>query len=204
MLSVEAVQIALASLCKNRIHPSFAGYLCLKESARASGEHVSLKPSFKGFFEGYLAVSDGTAKKPYLLPFSDSETREEPTWFNSNVAGSYAPSSIRAQSPLRKVCTFSNGGRVAEFQLVPQHWEHAKTGMLFGEKISAVALAVFLYRDFRFAGENATAQDLVKIFRDEFGYREQKNEEVEQFNALFIESHEILSNMEDIFSPLAG
>lgn len=204
MLSVEAVQIALASLCKNRIHPSFAGYLCLKESARASGEHVSLKPGFKGFFEGYLAVSDGTAKKPYLLPFSDSEAREEPTWFNSNVAGSYAPSSIRAQSPLRKVCTFSNAGRVAEFQLVPQHWEHAKAGMLFGERISAVALAVFLYRDFRFAGENATVQDLVEIFRDEFGYRIKREDEALQFNALFTDSHEILSKKADIFSPFAG
>ncbi len=106
-------------------------------------------------------------------------------WFNQNVAGSYAPSSIRSQSPLRKVCAFSGNGRKAAFNLIANHSEGAETYMLFGGSIPAIALSAFLYRDYSFRGEAPTANDLVSIFRNEFGFRKNHGDEDDQIDRLF-------------------
>jgi hypothetical protein len=57
--------------------------------------------------------------------------------------------------------------------------------MLFGGSIPAVALSAFLYRDYSFRGEAPTANDLVSIFREEFGFRNDHGDEKDQFDRLF-------------------
>src|SRR6266702_1675363 len=134
-LNEGAVREALDLLCKTRIHPAFAGYLCLKHTSCASQSVSDLKPNFRGFFDTFLAVPGGPLKKPYVLPFLSQAQGMGDIWFNQNVAGSYAPSSIRSQSPLRKVCAFSGNGRKAAFNLIANHSEGAETYMLFGGSI---------------------------------------------------------------------
>ncbi|WP_175887654.1 hypothetical protein [Burkholderia contaminans] len=175
-------------LCKTRIHPAFAAYLCLKLASRSAGAVSGLRPNFRNFFDTFLAVPGGPPKKPYVMPFAEQGQSISNIWFNSNVAGSYAPSSIRPQSPMRKVSAFSGNGRKVEFNLIANHSDGAKTYMLFGGNVSAAALAVFFYRDYSFRGTTPSLADLVSIFRDDFGYRESHSDEVAQYRQLFDES----------------
>lgn len=122
------------------------------------------------------------------MPFGEQGQSLATVWFNSNVAGSYAPSSIRSQSPMRQVSAFSGERRSVEFSLIANHSDGAKTYMLFGGTVSAAALAVFLYRDYSFRGENPSLSDIVSIFRDEFGYRENRSDEASQYKQIFDES----------------
>ncbi|WP_187293235.1 hypothetical protein [Burkholderia cepacia] len=175
-------------LCKTRIHPAYAGYLCLKRTSRAAGAVSGLRPNFRDFFDTFLAVPGGPIKKPYVLPFVAQGQGKADIWFNQNVAGSYAPSSIRSQSPMRQVCAFSGSRGDAEFSLIANHSDGAKTYMLFGGLVPVDALSIFLYRDYSFRGESPGGDDLIRIFCDEFGFREGIADEGAQYSKLFHES----------------
>ncbi len=168
----EVVAECLALLRKERIHPNFAGYLCLKRASSNNGIELNLRSNFKEFFDSFLRVPDAPSSKPYAMPFCDTAPSEANKWFNSNVAGSYAPSSIRAGSPFDRVVKAETGqGKKPFYSLNDNHWELAYAHLGFGKKIPVVPLAVFLYRDFAVEVENEpTTRDLVEIFRDEFGY----------------------------------
>jgi len=187
-LNESAVRAALDLLCKTRIHPAFAGYLCLKRASRSAGAVSKLRPNFRNFFDTFLAVPGGPIKKPYVMPFAEQGQSLANIWFNSNVAGSYAPSSIREQSPMRQVSAFSGERRDVEFSLIANHSDGAKTYMLFGGNVSAPALATFLYRDYSFRGDAPSIGDLTSIFRDEFGLRDDHGDERAQYKQLFDES----------------
>ncbi|MBR8078570.1 hypothetical protein [Burkholderia cenocepacia] len=187
-LNESAVRASLDLLCKTRIHPAFAGYLCLKHASRSAGAVSGLRPNFRSFFDTFLAVPGGPPKKPYVMPFAEQGQGIGTLWFNSNVAGSYAPSSIRAQSPMRQVSVFSGERRSVQFSLIANHSDGAKTYMLFGGTVSAAALAIFLYRDYSFRGESPSLVDLTSIFREDFGYRENRSDEASQYRQLFDES----------------
>lgn len=187
-LNESAVREALDLLCKTKIHPAFAGYLCLKHTSRAAGAVSQLRPNFRAFFDTFLAVPGGPPKKPFILPFVSQGQGKGDIWFNQNVAGSYAPSSIRAQSPMRQVCAFSGTGRSAQFNLIANHADGAKTHMLFSKSIPVHALSVFLYRDYSFRGDAPIVEDLTSIFRDDFGYRSGHDDEEAQYENLFSES----------------
>ncbi|RQQ21298.1 hypothetical protein DF107_02615 [Burkholderia stagnalis] len=60
--------------------------------------------------------------------------------------------------------------------------------MLFGGLVPADALSIFLYRDYSFRGESPSGNDLIEIFRDEFGFRESIADENAQYKRLFDES----------------
>ncbi|WP_124595715.1 hypothetical protein [Burkholderia stagnalis] len=147
-----------------------------------------MRPNFRAFFDTFLAVPGGPIKKPYVLPFVPQGQGKDDIWFNQNVAGSYAPSSIRTQSPMRQVCAFSGSRGDSEFSLIANHSEGAKTYMLFGGLVPADALSIFLYRDYSFRGESPSGNDLIEIFRDEFGFRESIADENAQYKRLFDES----------------
>jgi hypothetical protein len=99
----EVVAQSLALLRKQRIHPNFAGYLCLKRASAQSGVEIKVRAKFKEFFDTFLSVPDAPSSKPYVMPFCDTAPSEANKWFNRNVAGSYAPSSIRGGSPFARV-----------------------------------------------------------------------------------------------------
>ncbi|WP_155633318.1 hypothetical protein [Burkholderia stagnalis] len=83
---------------------------------------------------------------------------------------------------------FSGERRSVQFNLIANHSDGAKTYMLFGGSVSVTALAVFLYRDYSFRGESPSLADLISIFREDFGYRENRNDEISQYKQLFDES----------------
>jgi hypothetical protein len=184
-LNQSAVREALSWLCKSKVHTNFLGYLCLKRASRLKGTISELAPSFKKFFDTFLAVPGGPPNRPYVVPFSESGPGLGNIWFNKNVAGSYAPSSLRTQSPIRLTCDIATVDGVARYNLIEEHAAAAKTHLLFGGNVSAEALSIFFYRDYALQGDTPSLVDLIEIFRDEFGYRTSVADEEAQFSALF-------------------
>lgn len=185
VLSLETVTSAVMSLRSRRVHRNFAGYLCVKKTCCFEHKNVNVKPNFKHFFEEFLRPSDGTEKKPYISPFVHNADASSDIWTNPNVAGSYAPSSVRTESPFRKVVDIEGVSNNSAYSLRKDHARNTLKHLLFGEKISALDLAIFLYRDMVFLGENITPEDLISLFRSEFGFNKDNTAENNDFNNIF-------------------
>lgn len=158
-----------------KIHRHFAGYLCLCFTSTLEGRREKLKPGFKTFFDRFLAVGDAPESTPYIVPFSDSGSPDANVWLNSNVAGSYAVSSLRPQAPLRRVAELFGTGKSATFTLVDEHESACLEHLLFSHTINAVALAGFLFRDHAFVlsdGQTPTLADLLKELYVLLGFNE--------------------------------
>lgn len=150
------------------VHPHFVGYLCLKRLATEIGSEEDLSPDFKSFHETFLKISGHPTGFPYLRIFVDKPPSENNLFLNKNVAGSYAPSSIRDN--FRKIVTITGTGREAKFTLNSQHWMLARTHLCKEKKIPVVELSVVLYRDYSVTGDNPSLADFVEVFKEEFGY----------------------------------
>ena len=189
VLRADIVIQCLAELRQQRIHRNFAGYLCVKRTAARDGRTDNLRPSFREFFDTFLKVPGGPVKKPYVLPFSESETSSNTgLWFNENVAGSYAPSSLRPGKAFLNVVTVSGSNKSAVYSLKEYHWKLARIHFGFDQKIPVVPLAVFLYRDFAIQTEHPDASSFVAIFRQEFGYSSAGDEDKDtEFNHLYFD-----------------
>lgn len=180
---VEIVAECLAVLRRHQVHQNFAGYLCVVSTAAQEKSTKNLSPNFKEFFDTFLRVPDGHFNKPYIQPFNDSDTLETNIWFNRNVAGSYAPSSLRIESPFRQVVEIEGRGREAKYSLREGHADLALEHLLFGQQLSVIDLAVFLYRDFGFPlndNETPTINNVLSVFQYEFGYLDPKTNSVTQ------------------------
>lgn len=198
----EIVAECLAFLRRQKIHSNFAGYLCLKRTAARYQTTQGLHPDFKEFFDTFLRIPDASSKKPYVMPFIGSSPSEANKWFNKNVAGSYAQSSIRVQNPFSKVITISGTGQNTLYSLVDKHWEIAHSNLAYSRKIPIVPLAVFLYRDFALEIEQPTVRDWVDVFREEFGYATQSSSEAEiEFYYLFSDDSDSAPHL-DWFQPV--
>jgi hypothetical protein len=187
VLSSSTVAACVRALLSLRIHRTFPGYLCLREGAVQAGRTDNLKPDFKSFFDRYLSADSGSSQYPYVVPFMDGGTRP---WLNKNVAGSYAPSSLRNKSPLLQVADVfrSSGGR--SFSLKSNHAELCVEHFFKGMKVPIVPLAVFIFRDFGFtpeADEKPNVASLVDVFRDTFGFRDSVPQEKLESSTLFDE-----------------
>lgn len=155
----------IAHLRNQKIHRHFAGYLCLCYTAALEGRREKLKPGFKAFFDRFLAVGDAPESTPYVVPFNETGNADANVWMNSNVAGSYAVSSLRPQAPLRRVADLFGTGKSATFSLVDEHEKACLEHLLFGQRLNAIALAGFLLRDHSFVitdGPPPTVDDLKK------------------------------------------
>lgn len=142
----------------------------------------AVKPKFKSFFDEFLMVPDGGS--PYLVPFRETGSLDSSPWFNGNVAGSYAPSSLRDGGTFLKVCSVDR--KTGLFSLKDHHAQLALNYLALSQKIPTVALATFFYRDVIFqASETPTANELIEVFRDEFGYRKSNANEAKQYSMLF-------------------
>ena len=126
-----------------------------------------LRPNFKGFFERYFAVAGAPYKYPYYLPFGPVGNPAE-RFFNRNVAGSYAQSSIRAVNPLRRIATIETTPTGPVWDLNPEHAAVAHQ-LLEGRTLPAASLAAYLYRDFSFSGA-PTPGDLYLTLQADFGF----------------------------------
>jgi len=122
---------------------------------------------FKLFFDTYFSVAGSTSKWPYYVPFGNAGDLSG-RFFNRNVAGSYAPSSIRPVSPLRQLTAIDSSSSGVTFELLGDHAATAIT-ILRGETIPGASLAAYLYRDFAFEAE-ALPSDLYARFKRDFGF----------------------------------
>jgi len=180
LLKNAAIQEALGNLLEASIHRMFPGYLCLKQQSSIHERDNNLSFPYTDFFEEYLRVPGGD--KPYLVPFTASEDPSDETlWVNDNVSGTYAPSSLRADSPFTKVVEVEKEGHNSRWRLQPNHWQLAKHHLCEGQTIPAESLIAFLFRDYAFETAEPSAYTLVQVFQEDFGYELSKD----QFTTLF-------------------
>jgi hypothetical protein len=140
----------------------------------------------------YLRVPGGPAGKPYYRPLWNGKGLDPGRyWLNPNLAGSYSPSSLR-NVPMRVVSTAGS-----HFSLLPEHARLAREHLLYGEPISAIALAAYLYRNFGLSSSNPLEPaDLAEVLRQDFHYLPEDDE----FAVLF--SGEVPGSLVTWFEPL--
>jgi hypothetical protein len=179
-LSLYAIRAAWTALRSQKAHNHFLGYLCLLEEASRQGRLSSLTPNFRSFFKRYFAAGGLPTKHPYLHPYSQTLTQFQ------NVAGSYAPSSLRPVAPMRAVASIDDDGT---WTLSEKHPEIALSAMLGGQRMAAIPLSVFLYRDFAFV-PNIGIPELLQVFRKDFGLTDKAN-----FDKLFTSEYDFVGNL---------
>jgi predicted ATPase len=166
----QIVAESFKSLRSHRIHALFAGYLCLQQQAGRLGRLEDLQPDFVSFFERFFRVEHHPIGTPYLKPFTDVKPSIKNLWLNENVAGSYAPSSLRPDQPFRKVVDVVVNKKYSKYSLFKNHAQLVREHLLHGEKIPLADLAIFLYRDFGLIGNSPKVSDLIDVFAVDFGY----------------------------------
>jgi|SRR5580765_857775 len=178
------VSESFSRLRECKIHPLFPGYLCLQRQSAELQRFEDLQPDFRGFFNEYFLVENHPLGKPYLRPFTEQKASPQNLWLNENVAGSYAPSSLRSDQPFRKVVGIDMLKK--EYSLPADHAIKAFRYLLFNNHVSAIDLSIYLYRDYGLTGDSISIYDLIEVFSYEFGYSNQKNVEFSNdFNTLF-------------------
>lgn len=140
-----------------------------------------------------MAVAGAPNGFPYAKPFTgNGKPTPQTQWINANVAGSYAASSIRAGGPLSKVVSVIGTGGSATYHLVNDHPKAALRYFLGNERIQALDLALFFFRDFSFKPDEKI--DIVEIFRAEFGFSDSNPEDSAAFETLYVTSNNEPSN----------
>ena len=159
------VRESIKALLERQTHQHFIAYLYLRWLAAREGRVDGLEPSWAELGD-WLRVEGGP--RPHLRPFWKGRRNAGQEWLSENLAGSFAPSSLRSEP--QRVIQIDAGGT---FSLREDHAELALEHLLLGTPMEAVALAAFLYRDYGFvsAAEPGWA-DLVAVFRQGFGYDE--------------------------------
>lgn len=202
VIKSEKVAQCLSVLRSKKVHRQFVGYLCIKRMAARVGTTRRLNVDFTEFFRTFLSAKGGPTNRPYIVIFTEESPSEHNRWFNQNVAGSYAPSSLRPEAPLRQVVDIEGRARATRYSLKPRHWQLARTHLAFGKQIPVMHLSVVLYRDFAIEKDTPVLEDLVTAFRDEFGYPlpTQATDQGE-FELMYSLDEEILQSS-DWFEPL--
>lgn len=165
MLTVEAVRWAVRELTAQRIHPFFLAYLHLRKQAASQESEEDIRPDWDELGR-FMRVSGGPPGKPYFRPLWHGKGADPGRyWLNPNLAGSYAPSSLR-DVPYRVIET--NGSR---FSLKPDHASLAREHLLYGQPVSALALAAYLYRDFAILADGSPELiGLIRLLYREFDF----------------------------------
>jgi hypothetical protein len=172
----------LSRLRKQRTHTLFPGYLYLQQRASQLGRLGDLQPDFLAFFKQFFLVGHHPLGAPYIKPFTEQRASTKNLWLNENVAGSYAPSSLRPGQPFRQVVTIQG----KKYSLPPDHARRAFQHLLYAKPVQVADLAVVLYRDFGLVGDSLRIEDLIDIFTYEFGYSDEPDGRPnEAFGTLF-------------------
>jgi hypothetical protein len=178
----QVVAQCLSRLRGQKTHALFPGYLYLQRRAAQLGRLEDLHPDFLSFFREFFLVGNHPLGAPYIKPFTEQRASTKNLWLNENVAGSYAPSSLRPGQPFRQVVSIQ--GR--KYSLPSDHAERAFEHLLYSIPVQAADLAAVLYRDYALLGDSLSVEDLVGIFAYEFGYsKEPDGKPDERFRTLF-------------------
>lgn len=198
VLTVDHVAQSLGVLRGLGVHRNTIMYLCVKRAAAQQKTTENVKIDFREFFERFLTIRNAPSdslNKPYLIPFEASNAK---LWLNRNLAGSFAPSSIRPDNPINTVITMNGSGSSVRYTLKPDHSRKAFGNLLNSKKIPVLNLASFLYRDFGFNTDQMDTQKLMEVFQEEFGYLLQ-GAVTDDFNEIFTYNTESIEK--DIFVP---
>jgi hypothetical protein len=175
---VERVRAAINELLGRNVHQFFPAYLALVRQSQLQATTEDIDPKWAEL-GSFLYVEGSLPERPYLRPFWDGQHNAGQEWLNKNLAGSYAPSSLRGV-PLNVIDITPE----KRFALRPNHPQLALQHLLKGSPIPAVAVAAFMLRDRAISGPligNGAIQ-LVEAFGREFGYR---NSDFPAFKTLF-------------------
>ncbi len=173
---------SLTRLREQKTHTLFAGYLYLQQRSTELGRLDDLQPEFLPFFRNFFEVANHPLGAPYIKIFTEQKASERNLWLNENVAGSYAPSSLRPNQPFRKVVDIIE----RKYSLPSNHAARALEFLLYGNPVQIFDLAVVLYRDYGFVKTAFTIHDLISVFTFEFGYADQPGATPnENFDLLF-------------------
>lgn len=163
-------------------HEHFAGYLGLLEADRLSKGGLHRSRNIKDFHERYLTVGGLKDSMPFFSPVRTPEAGEVKP-FNKNLAGSYAPSSLRPDGPFMATVEVLGKGQGVTYSLKSDHARVVSGSMLDSRRIQAIALAAYLFRDYGF--ERQSLQDVLEAFRDQFALRALHTDEAKTFTTLF-------------------
>lgn len=161
--TIECVTRSINQLMSVRASPVTPGYLCVLNAAAKARRIENLQPRFRLFFERHFRAGEAPENKPYVVPFGRTEGGGA-LLFNRNVAGSYAPGSIRGVNALLDVLEIQQG----RYTLLIDHAENVRDRIL-RKPLPACATACFLYRDFGFAPTQGP-DDLVQQLNADFGF----------------------------------
>jgi hypothetical protein len=192
--TVEAVRWGLDALRRRRIHPFFLAYLHLRKRSQEEGDTAGIHPEWEELGE-HLRVSGGPPGKPFYRPVWNGKPDDVGRyWLNPNLAGSYAPSSLR-NVPYKVISTSGS-----TFSLKPNHASLALEHLLYEEPLSAVAFAAFYYRDFGLitSGELPTPMDLAGVFARDFHFDPRDQD----FDTLFATDIPSTASFDRWFEPL--
>lgn len=175
VLRVEVVQRAIKQLRQQSFHQYFPAYLHLRQQAARRNSLTGLRPTWSELGT-YLEVGDPPPDFPYYRPFIPTTMSNQSAWLNRNLAGSWAPSSLREGQPPLRVVQYDRASR--SFTLREKHWDLARRHLLGDQQVNLIPLAMFLYRDFAVVSDRPpTGEDLVRVFCDDFGYRTPEDDE---------------------------
>ncbi|MGW5455817.1 hypothetical protein [Nocardia sp. NPDC003979] len=175
VLTKEAVKAGLVALKAQRIHEHFPAYLLLRQLAITSGSLTDLNPDWKDVSE-LLKMPGGPPTKPHYRPFSSVNRKDESGyWYNRNLAGSYAPKSMRVTS------RFMLNASGDHYELPADHVQQALMRLLKFTKVPAWALAAYYLRNYGFAfvGDGGS-DELIAAFKEVFAF-----DQGTDFDALF-------------------
>lgn len=184
LLSIEAVKRSLTTLAGVHSHEHFPGYLALLR-ARSNANAISNSETIVTFYKDFLSVVDAPERSPFLRPFRSRGVGNPITLYQKNVAGSYAPSSIRNTGPLSKVMNINNKDGVTSYELINEHWKTVLAEMLSGNKLPIVSTTMFLFRDYAFPMLQPNINDLISIFRTEFSISKEAENGDDIYETLF-------------------
>jgi hypothetical protein len=177
VLPVARARESVSKLLGQEAHPFFVAYLYLRGIAGRVGRLTGLSPNWPTLGT-LLEVLDAPPGKPYLRPFWKGSRAAGQEWLNANLAGSFAPSSLRGIP--QKVIEIDAAGK---FNLRPDHPQRAFQHLLSSKRLPALAVAGFLFRDYGILSESPpTPEMLIALLRQEYGYRAEDDSE---FNLLY-------------------
>lgn len=178
----QSVARSLLRLREQKTHTLFAGYLYLQQRSAQLHRLEDLQPDFASFFKQFFLVGNHPLGTPYIKLFTEQKASAKNLWLNENVAGSYAPSSLRPEQPFRQVVNIVE----RKYSLPFDHAQRTRKHLLYSIPVQVADLSVVLYRDFGLFDDVVNIQDIIDIFAYEFGYTNEPGAEPdENFHILY-------------------
>ncbi|MEU7314488.1 hypothetical protein [Streptomyces sp. NPDC007083] len=173
VLRIDVIRQAIETLQGLHIHENFVVYMHVtRQGGRLAGKDeakqvAGIIPDWLGEVREWLDVPGGPPSKPNFLPFSSRGSDPARFWKGGNLAGSYAPSSLRS---MREI--FVGPDKTYRLPTAADNTvdtTRLRERLLNGATVPAWAIGAFVYRNRSFMGSSEpTGNDLLEIFREDF------------------------------------